>query len=211
MYHSVTIVSLFSENIFSDPWKGMSSPKKIVWNDVGLVEGTVWAIDNNHDIFYFDGSKWDIEAGKLEMITVGESGIFGINPTNKSIYWRQGADFDNPKGIRWQMVSRNTKGIKFIESVSDGIIYGLDAAGILHYTDTRDKNQLDFKWLPISIEVEGSGKLNDRINVVSCGVFSCWIVTSSGSIYGMSSPWIPNNVKWTSVFGKSYSLRKRFR
>lgn len=191
----------YLESAFKDPWKGMSAPKQIIDFDSGLANGTVWALDNNHDIFYFDGKNWDIQGGKLKSISVGESGIFGINPSNNSIYWRAGASFSNPAGVKWQMISKNAKNIQKIESGNSGYIYGLDSSNALYYTHIRNINQLDENWQLMKTDLKNGGTMTGTIKDISCGYFSCWVVMNSGIIYGMETPWNPEQAKWTKDSG----------
>ena len=51
-------------SLFSGRWVGLDAPQHIHAFDSGLQQGTVWVIDSNYDIFFFDGRNWDIQVRK---------------------------------------------------------------------------------------------------------------------------------------------------
>ena len=114
---------------------------------------------------------------------------------------REDATYQNPRGRSWKMISRNEKQIKYIESTNFDVIYGIDQNNVLYYANKKDLNQLDNKWVPVP-NMDAITKTGDLIEKISCNHFSCWVVTSSNSVYVMKTPWDPTQSQWRNDYGK---------
>lgn len=161
----------------------------------------MWAIDKNKDIFFYDGQKWNIQPGKLQSITVGEAGIFGIYPGNQSIFWRYGAGLDSPLGYRWQFLSGNGRKIVKLESGFPGVLYGIDDKNTLLYLSGGIFRDLDMKWKKVPLNLENGGEIKAPLTQISCGMYSCFLTTKEGDVYGMTTPGNPEKAKWIHDFG----------
>jgi len=114
---------------------------------------------------------------------------------------RAGADYQNPKGRSWRVISKNEKQIQFMESTNFEVIYGIDKSNVLYYANKKDLNQLDNKWVPVP-NMDIITDTGDKIEKISCNHFSCWVVTTSDGVYIMKTPWDPTQAQWTNDYGK---------
>ena len=114
----------------------------------------VWQLTKGQDIFRWTGITWKKVAGNLSQISVGESGVWGVNSAN-SIFYRQGTYGDtDTDGTAWTKVSGN---LKWISSGTDMVV-GVDKANNIYYREgiTAD-TPTGTKW----IKVPGSLKQID--------------------------------------------------
>jgi hypothetical protein len=105
---------------FSHKWKAFDDTRAITQIDSG--GGQTWAtrIDNEY-IFALQNGAWIQVSGGLTHVTVGKSGVFGVN-RHRQIYFRLGVAPDTPYGTRWgQLVGS----LKQIDAGSLGVVYGV--------------------------------------------------------------------------------------
>lgn len=176
----------------------MQVPKYAASVESGLSSASVWVVDEYNDIFYFDGISWDIIPGKKSItISAGGAGIFSIDPFTKQISIRQNASPQNPKGDSWKVISENRNAkIKFMESTYSDIIYGVSKDNELFFARKQDLNLLDDKWQRVQINVNGRDNINNIVDKISCNHYSCWILTTLGSVYSTSEPRNPLTAIW---------------
>ena len=204
------------EGVFNDPWVALEVPANIIDFDSGIFMGSLWVIDKNNDIFYYDSKQWSIVPGKLKNIFVNQAGIFGIDPKNKSIYWRHGVNVSNPMGDKWNLVSKNTKRIQYIESTSYDHIYGIDDDNKMFYAHIRDIDILDERWQPFVIKLEnGIDAVDENFKTISCSIYSCWIIMMDGTIYSTKITWEknsnPNSISWGVSLGNGCSFKLKYK
>ena len=108
-------------------------------------------------------------------------------------------------GDSWKVLSRNSQNIQFLESTNFDILYGIDQNNVLYYANKLDLNQLDEKWRRVA-NLDTISNNGDDVSEISCNHFSCWVVTTSGTVYSMKTPWDPTKAEWTRDYGKAFSL-----
>ncbi|XP_065639868.1 cubilin isoform X2 [Hydra vulgaris] len=205
----------YPEGFFNEPWVTLDVPANLIDFDSGVFMGSLWTINNNYDVFYYDSNKWSIIPGKLKSISVNQAGIFGIDSKNSSIYWRHGISVNNQKGDLWKLVSKNKKRIQRIESTNYDYIYGIDDETKMYYAHVRDIDILDEKWQPFVINVENNVvPIDSNFRAISCGSYSCWIVMLDGSVYSsktfLGTNFNPNSVIWTVSSGQFKDISAGF-
>jgi hypothetical protein len=86
--------------------------------------GQTWATGINGNklkIFALQNGTWIRMDGGLAHVTVGESGVWGVNRVN-SIYVRRGVAPDTPYGTAWR---RLRGGLQQIDAGSSGVVCGV--------------------------------------------------------------------------------------
>ena len=64
----------------------------------------VWGINSADNIFIPNGNGLSQVEGALEHVTVGDSGVWGVNDA-RMIYYREGVTSSYPKGFSWTHIS----------------------------------------------------------------------------------------------------------
>lgn len=64
----------------------------------------VWGINRADHIFILNGNGLSTVGGALEHVTVGDSGVWGVNDA-RMIYYREGVTSSYPKGWSWTHIS----------------------------------------------------------------------------------------------------------
>ena len=165
--------------------------------------GSLWLLDANYNVYYYDGRRWERSDGELKSLSAGESIILGIQPRTNYIYYRKGADIDTPKGERWGLLSVNNQNIQSLESGYSGYIFGIDKQGVLYYCNLNDAFRLDSSWKRVPLKLKDNGIITDAISSISCGSYSCWIQTNTGNIYAANTPYKDiDEITWTADDGE---------
>ena len=89
-----------------------------------------------------------------------------------------------------------------MESTNSDILYGVDSDNKLWYTN--DLADLDEKWRPVPRLEELLNNEGEQVKEITCNHFSCWVLTSTGNVYSMNTPWDPSNAQWTRDYGKDF-------
>ena len=87
--------------------------------------GGTWATgstDNHTAIYALQNDGWINIGGSLTHVTVGKSGVWGVN-WNNDIYFREGVTSSKPDGIGWKHLSGE---LIQIDAGSFGIVYGVN-------------------------------------------------------------------------------------
>lgn len=196
----------------ADPKKQiLFSIKQSSSSAVKASKSSVWGVNKNDDIFFWNGSGgWTKVAGKLKDVSIGSDGtIWGVNK-NDDIFKRKNNTWVRVSGKLKQISVGNgykvwgvnsadqiyrrsgngwvrVKGaLKHVSAASDGTVWGVNSAGAI------------YRW-------NGSGwnKIPGALKMISVGSRSqVWGVNSAGSVYKWSgSRWIkkPGVLKNVSV------------
>ena len=199
----IHIISHSLEISVQDPWVGQVSPAKLVLVESGLSSRSIWGVDEYNDVYYYDGFTWKTMQKKATTLTVAESGVFLIEPRKQYIVMRRNVRYDNPEGDGWVEVSRNRKGIQFLESTNFNVIYGVDKNNVLWYATGLSDFDSNWKVVPnIGEQMLNNNEEDSAVREISCNHFSCWVVSSTGTVYSMKTPWDPSNAKWTRDYGR---------
>ena len=169
-------------------WERPQAPQNILQFDAGISFGTLWVIDRNFDLYYYNGYNYELIKRKFKYIGAGDAGIYAIDPINNFIYNRKGATLGKPQGDEWQFLSENKKKIQFIESAYNGYIFGIDTEGILYYARVNEVYNLDKRWREVPLNLKAGGRIVERIELISCGTYSCYLKSADGKLYGAKAP-----------------------
>ena len=63
----------------------------------------VWGVNTQQSIFVLIGRGWISVAGKLNHVSSGDSGVWGVNAVN-AIYYREGITKDKLQGNSWTKI-----------------------------------------------------------------------------------------------------------
>lgn len=184
---------------------GRISPAKLVLVEAGLSSRSIWGVDEYNDVYYYDGFTWKTMQGKALTLTVAEAGVFLIEPRKRYIVMRRNVRYDNPQGDGWVEITRNRKGIRFLESTNFNVIYGIDKNNKLWYA--TGLSDLDYNWKEVPNLAEqmlNNNEGDSTVKEISCNHFSCWVVSTAGAVYSMKTPWDPSNAQWTRDYGMHY-------
>ena len=169
-------------------WERPQAPQNILQFDAGISFRTLWVIDRNFDLYYYNGYNYELIKRKFKYIGAGDAGIYAIDPINNFIYNRKGATLGKPQGDEWQFLSENKKKIQFIESAYNGYIFGIDTEGILYYARVNEVYNLDKRWREVPLNLKAGGRIVERIELISCGTYSCYLKSADGKLYGAKAP-----------------------
>lgn len=77
---------------------------------------------SNQNIFTLQNGVWVHIVGGLTHVTVGKSGVWGVNE-NDEIFYRQGVTLGTPYGTGWKKLPG---ALKQIDAGSSGVVYGVN-------------------------------------------------------------------------------------
>ena len=151
---------------------------------------SVWAVDPSRSIFRVYRGKWRRISGKLDHVSSGQSGVWGI--AGKRIYYRVGISRRRPLGSRWKRIGGS---LRQIDSGPRGIVCGTNGNRVYCRRAISGRYRYGRGWVYVS---------GASIRYVSIGQYGMWGVNKAGKIYfrqGMSRsrPW---GYKWKYVPGR---------
>ena len=184
------------------------APKNIKSFESGMLPSTVWVIDEFGDVFYYDGKHWDIISGKFTHITVGDSGIFALDKDGY-LFKRDGISTMNGRGTEWFEVADDQLSLVYLESAPGNLLYGIDNDGNLLYVSTKGREEdLQDEWQMFQPQQANGGSISEGIKSISCGYYSCFIVTRSGRVFSTTSPREPVEKAWLNLEGTLFIDRR---
>ena len=93
-------------------------------NQIDSYNGQLWAVQSdNRTHFLSEIGNWaSIDDEYLTHVTVGKSGVWGVNK-NGSIFYRTGVSLNVSYGTSWQKTFGE---LKQIDAGSSGVVYGVN-------------------------------------------------------------------------------------
>jgi len=183
----------------------------------------VWGVNREQNIYRLTGSKWEPISGKMVQVSVGKSGVWGVN-AGGAIYYRTGTYGDlDVSGSDWKKIDG---GKKWVASGSD-LLVGVNSAGSIYYREGMSShNPIGKRWVSVpgklmQIDVHGDdvigtdfenhsyqtsvttlGKgswvqISRRLTRISKGKSGIWGVDDDEYVYKLDS----NGESWTRIGG----------
>jgi hypothetical protein len=148
-----------------------------------------WAVDTSNVIYGLLNGKWKRVAGRLNHVSTGGAGVWGIKGRN--IYYRIMRK-GRPLGATWKRVSG---GLIQIDSGPKGIVCGVNSANNI-YCRLQITRRIPYgrRW----INVPG------KLKYISCGVYGHWGVNRNNYVYfrqGVSRS-RPQGWRWIRIPGR---------
>ena len=159
--------------------------KRFTVVDSGITR-RVWAVNRRRYIFKLVKGRWRKVGGRLNYITSGQAGVWGLK--SGKIYFRQRR--------RWFYVSGR---LKQIDSGPKGIVCGVNKNNYIYCrAQITRRNKRGRRWV----------RLPGKLKYISCGEYGHWGVNKANNIYfreGVSRS-NPLGLKWRRVPGKLKQL-----
>lgn len=151
---------------------------------------TTWAVDVSNTIYGLNKGKWKTIPGKLNHVSSGVSGVWGI--MGNSIWYRVGVSRKLPLGRTWKRIPG---GLKQIDSGPNGIVCGVNSGkNIYCRTEISRYTPYGKRWMLVP------GKLK----YISCGDYGHWGVGPYNKIWFRQgvSRLRPQGFRWKRVAGR---------
>ena len=150
---------------------------------------TTWAVDVGNKIYSLNNGKWKKVSGRLNHISSGRSGVWGI--MGNRIYYRVKVSKKRPLGIRWKRVPG---GLKQIDSGPKGVVCGVNSGRYIYCRMRITRYRpYGYSWK----------RVPGRLNYISCGDYGHWGVNTNNQIFfreGVTRS-RPEGLRWKQIPG----------
>ena len=139
----------------------------------GFDDSVVWGVTEGTSIRRWTGKYWKKVDGQLDVVSCGQSGVWGVNPTG-SIFYRLGTygGYTSGKG-RWKKVDGL---LNWISSGAAGEVWGVDKNGnVFRREGISSVNPTGTAWK----------KMPGSMKQVSIWAGQAWAVNSQDQIFYM--------------------------
>lgn len=130
---------------------------------------STWAVDARNSIYALNNGKWKKVAGRLNHISSGKAGVWGIR--GNAIYYRVKVSKKRPLGVRWKRIPG---GLKQIDSGPKGIVCGVNSGGAIYCR---------MRITPYRRFGRSWKRMPGRLSYISCGDYGHWGVNTANQIF----------------------------